>query len=384
MLIPSLTLCLAAFLLVSLPAEPVATDDLSALAEDLRTQLGVPAIAVGITSSQGPTRLGVAGTRRVDGTDPARLEDRFHVGSLTKSMTATVAARLVERGLITWDTTVAQVDPELAAKLPESARTITLSQLLAHRAGLPDDRNPGPTHMRLWMLEGPILEQRREATRLLLSNPANTPADERMNYSNGGYVVAGWMLESITGEAWETLLERELLEPLAMHTTGQGPPGLEPADPNQPLGHGRQGDQLTPVPIALGADNPPVLGPGARVHGSIADLTTYARLHLLGLRGQQEEYLPQAAFVHLHADPESDGYALGWGIQGQGAGRRSLHTGSNSRWYAVMLVWPDRDLAVVAAMNAFPKQDSSVDLLASLIEAATPAPGPVPTTGQTP
>jgi CubicO group peptidase (beta-lactamase class C family) len=227
--------------------------------------------------------------------------------------------------------------------------------------------------MRLWMLDGPITDQRREATRLILSNNANTPAGERMTYSNGGYIVAGWMLETITGEAWETLLQRELFEPIGMHTSGHGPPGLDPADPEQPLGHGRQGEVLTPVPIAIGADNPPVLGPGARVHCSIADLATYARLHLLGLRGEQDDYLPRATFVHLHADPESDGYALGWGIQGAGEERRSVHTGSNSRWYAVILVWPQRDIAVVAAMNALPKPDASIDLLASLIEAAAPA-----------
>ena len=376
MVIHALTVCLATFLMVSRPSAPAAQDDLTILAEDLRTRLGVPAIAVGITSSDGPTRLGVAGMRRVGGSDPVHAEDRFHVGSLTKSMTATIAARLVQRGEISWDTTVSQIDPQLAATLPESARTITLSQLLAHRAGLPDDRNPGPIHMRLWMLEGPITDQRREAVRLILSNQANTPPGERMVYSNGGYIVAGWMLETVSKESWESLIQRELFEPLAMRTAGFGPPGLDPPDPDQPMGHGRQGDQLTPVPTAIGADNPPVFGPAGRVHCSIADLAAYARLHLRGLRGSEDDYLPDEFFAHLHADPESDGYALGWAIQGEAAERRSLHAGSNARWYAVILVWPERDLAVVAAMNAFPRQDAGIDLFASLLEAAAPTPSP--------
>ncbi len=353
------------------PSAPVA--DLTPLAAVLREDLGVPALAVGITSSAGVRGLGVVGDRASSGNDPVSLDSRFHLGSLTKSMTATVAARLVERGLIRWDTTVGETDPEMAGQLPESARGITLAQLLSHRAGFPEDRIPGPIHIRMWMLEGPIRDQRREAARLILSNKENLPPDQGMIYSNGGYIVAGWMLETVTGQSWESLAERELFDPIGMTRAGFGPPGLDPTDADQPLGHGRQGDQLNPIPPMIGADNPPVFGPAGRVHCSIEDLTMYARLHLRGLRDEPGDYLPHAAFVQLHADPDNDGYALGWGIQGEGEERRSTHTGTNTRWFAVILVWPERDLAAVAAMNALPRSDARVDILARLLESAEKA-----------
>jgi hypothetical protein len=53
-----------------------------------------------------------------------------------------------------------------------------------------------------------------------------------------------------------------------------------------------------------------------------------------------------------------------------------MHAGSNTRWYAVILVWPDRDLAVVAAMNAMPKSDPPVDILRRLLDAADKAESP--------
>jgi D-alanyl-D-alanine carboxypeptidase len=359
------------------PPEPSApASDLSALAAALREELGVPAIAVGITSSAGVRGLGVAGHRTSAGDDPVTLASRFHLGSLTKSMTATAAARLVERGVIRWDMTVGETDPELAARLPEPARGITLAQLLSHRAGLPDDRSPGPVHMRLWMLDGPIRDQRREATLLILSNKVNTAPGEAMTYSNAGYIVAGWMLETAAGASWEDVLRREVFDPIGMTHAGFGPPGLDPPDDRQPLGHGRQGNQLNPVPALIGADNPPVSGPAGRVHCSITDLTAYARFHLRGLRTEPGDHLPHDAFVRLHADPEGDGYALGWGIQGEGEGRRSMHAGSNTRWYAVILVWPDRDLAVVAAMNAMPKSDPPVDIFRRLLDVADQAESP--------
>jgi CubicO group peptidase (beta-lactamase class C family) len=375
-----ISVCLAAvwltFAQISL-VQPSAPDtDLSVLAATLREELGVPAIAIGITASEGEHRVAIAGHRTSAGEDPVTIDSRFHLGSLTKSMTATAAARLVERGVIRWDTTVGETDPELAAQLPESARGITLAQLLSHRAGLPDDRSPGPIHMRLWMLDGPIRDQRHEATRLILSNNANAAPSEAMIYSNGGYIVAGWMLETAAGASWEDILRKEVFEPIGITHAGFGPPGLDPADDRQPLGHGRQGDQLNPVPALIGADNPPVSGPAGRVHCSITDLAAYARFHLRGLRDEPGDRLPHDAFVRLHADPEGDGYALGWGIQGEGKDRRSMHAGSNTRWYAVILVWPDRDLAVVAAMNAMPKSDPPVDILRRLLDAADKAESP--------
>lgn len=375
-----ISVCLAAAWLAFAPLSPAQpsapASDLSALAAALRDEVGVPAIAIGITSSEGVLGVGIAGHRTSAGEDPVTLDSRFHLGSLTKSMTATAAARLVERGVIRWDTTVEQTDPELAAQLPESARGITLAQLLSHRAGLPDDRSPGPIHMRLWMLDGPIRDQRREATRLILSNKDNVAPDEAMTYSNGGYIVAGWMLETAAGASWEDILRKEVFDPVGMTQAGFGPPGLDPPDDRQPLGHGRQGDQLNPVPALIGADNPPVSGPAGRVHCSIADLTAYARFHLRGLRDEPGEHLPHDAFVRLHADPEGDGYAMGWGIQGVGEDRRSTHAGSNTRWFAMILVWPGRDLAVVAAMNAMPKSDPPVDILRRLLDAADKAQSP--------
>ncbi len=365
-------------LILPAPAAPRQPADFSALADALRAELKVPAIAVAATDSDGLIGVGVAGVRAAGGDNPVRVTDRWHVGSLTKSMTATVAARLVERGVIAWDTTVADLDPDLAAGLPESHRSVTLEQLLAHRAGLPDDRFAAPLQMKLWTLEGDLPLQRREITPLILSQPGLSAPGEAMAYTNGGYIVAGWMLETATGAAWEDLIARELFEPLDMHSAGQGPPGMDREHGDQPLGHGRGPDGPAPIPAEIGADNPPALGPAGRVHCSITDLAAYARLHLRGLRGDDTGYLPHAAFVRLHDDPEGDGYALGWGVSGDGDDRRSAHSGSNTRWLALILVWPNRDVAVVAAMNAYPHDAPGVDVLARLLDAAQPAADPAP------
>ena len=96
--------------------------DLSRAAAQLRADLDVPGLAIAAADEDGLIAWGVAGVRAADGDDPIRRDDRFHVGSLTKAMTATLAARLVERGLLRWDSTVQEVSPVVAAGLPEHAR----------------------------------------------------------------------------------------------------------------------------------------------------------------------------------------------------------------------------------------------------------------------
>ncbi|MFK7884481.1 MAG: serine hydrolase domain-containing protein [Phycisphaerales bacterium] len=370
----SITLTLIVFLgaAPSWALSPAASSDpadVSTFAESSRQALGVPGFAIAATDSEGLIGWGVGGKRSAQANDPIQRTDRFHIGSITKSMTATIIGCYVERGDLTWDSTIAQLDPKLAENIPETARTITIRQLLSHRAGLSDDRGGGRLLIQMWGLEGPMIEQRAKISQAALNGTNNKAPGSRFEYSNAGYIIAGHMLERVTGEPWETIIERELFEPLGMTSAGQGPPGMDPADGDQPLGHGGAPGNLNSIPAVLGADNPPPLGPAGRVHCSIEDLARYAREHLRGLRGK-DGVVEAATFQTLHEDTDSDGYALGWGIVGEGPERRSTHSGSNTRWLAVVVVWPGRDLAMVVAMNAWP-QGSEVDVLGNFAEYLT-------------
>ncbi len=70
------------------------------------------------------------GTRRAGLNIPVTINDRFHLGSDTKAMTALLAAMLVEEGKLHWDTPVKEVFPELAEKMDPGLRGVTLEQLL--------------------------------------------------------------------------------------------------------------------------------------------------------------------------------------------------------------------------------------------------------------
>jgi CubicO group peptidase (beta-lactamase class C family) len=112
-------------------------NDVASLVESIRQKHRVPALGVAIVTSRGVVVSAVTGTRKA-GTDvAATIDDQWHLGSDTKAMTAVIIATFVERGKITWETTLGEVFTELTSGFPLEFRAITVTQLLSHYAGLP-------------------------------------------------------------------------------------------------------------------------------------------------------------------------------------------------------------------------------------------------------
>ncbi len=271
-----------------------------------------PGAVVAIWTPEGQV-IEVAGTRQRGG-DPVQPGDAWHIGSLTKSMTATLAARLVEQGAITWGTPVDALLPDAGAAWAD----VTLTELLHHRSGM-------AANLPRWRA---ALRPGRAAylAHMLASTPAG-PRGEFL-YSNAGYVVAGAMLEAAGGADYETLLARHVFAPLGMENVGFG----APADI---WGH-------DPDPVAPGwrADNLPAMSAAGRVH-----LPPEAMLRYLAAHASQDVgFLPDAAWDMLH-EPEGD-YAMGWAV-GEGG---LTHAGSNTLWFARM--WIAEGRAVFVAVNS--------------------------------
>ena len=324
---------------------------------------------------------GVAGKRRAGGPEKATLRDKWHLGSITKPMTATLAAILVEEGGIRWDSTIGEMFPEWTDAMRPEYRRATLRQLLCHRGGFPE-RAPPAAWAEAWRRRGATQEQRRRFVRAVLEQKPEAPPGERFIYSNQGYTVAGAMLEKAAGEPWEILIRRKLFNPLGMRSAGFGPPAA-PGRVDQPWGHVRENQAWKPIPPGPQADNPPAIGPAGRVHCSLADLAKFLLLHLgripPGLR------LSQAALARLHTPPEKGSYALGWVVANRewARGAALTHAGSNTMFYAVVWLALKRDFALAVVTNcAGPGVAEAEDSIAwrliqkFLLRPQPPAPAP--------
>jgi CubicO group peptidase (beta-lactamase class C family) len=299
------------------------------------------------------------------------VDDKWHIGSNTKAMTATLAGIFVERGLIEWSTTIEEVFPELRGKVLPEFLDVRLDELLSHTAGISNNFSETPFWAASRETEAPITEQREVWLPQLLSLEPGA-ARGTFAYSSSGFVVAGAMLERLTGESWESLMERELFQPLGMTGAGFGPPGDPEASADQPRGHRGEGNSATPVY----ADNPPALGPAGTVHVSLREHARFLIAHMRGAQGE-DGIVSAATFEKLHTPFPETTYAQGWGVAERDWARGSTlsHNGSNTLWYHTVWLAPERDVAIVAATNVAGKHtpgvvDSTVGAILRRFEAS--------------
>ena len=324
-------------------------ENVSALLEPIRERHGLPALAAASIAAGEILDAGACGLRKIDGTERVTLEDKWHLGSCTKSMTSSLAAMLVARGVMKWDTTVADIFPKM--EMDAAWRGVTLEHLLAHRAGA-----PATPPLKLWMAAagraGTPVEQRMKFVGGLLQTAPEQSPGTKFVYSNQGYAIAGAMIEHVAGKAWEELMREKVFQPLKLGSAGFGAPGsAEKVDQPWPhLGAGKKFGPVTPGPLA---DNPPAIGPAGTVHMGIRDFAKYAGWH--AAEGKRHGALLGAEFfTKLHTAIGGGDYALGWRVMERpwAGGRVLVHNGSNTMNFAVMWVAPERDFAVVAATNA--------------------------------
>lgn len=302
--------------------------ELRAHAERVLRRYKLPGLGLGRVGPDGVMQIAVAGLRSRGQLERVSLTDKWHIGSITKSMTALVLARQVARGLTRFDAPLS----DLAALPlhPDLARQ-SLRALLAHRAGLaanparaacfhPDPCDPDQP-------EGPLRD------RVLAPWLLEPPRPGRFRYSNLGYMLAGHITEQLGGAPWKQLMRDELAGPLGLDSLGFGPP----PSPN-PMGHGSILSRLltrraygpgwgAPIaPDAAFADLSPAFGPAGLMHLSLADLLRYGAAIVAIAKGE-DAIIPAEIFRDLISGRD---YAGGWVIEAQGL----RHNGSNGLWVA--------------------------------------------------
>lgn len=287
-----------------------------------------------------------AGLRRHDHTPTIQPGDKFHLGSCTKAMTATLVGLAVQRGQLSFDSTLEELLADW--KLHPDYEPVTVHMLLQHRSGLPAN----PSFFNLLFHNVPenddqrIQQRRRVLEPLLKKSPEHVPGSAD-SYSNLGYMLLGHLLERQSGKSWETLMREQIFEPLEMTSAGFGPPD-QGEDAQQPWGHTKSFGMWTPV----NSDNPAYMGPAGTVHMHLTDWSRFARLHL----GQQPNALglTTETLEHLHM-PSADNYSAGWIVFPASPDKPLLlfHNGSNTMWYCAICIIPSRQEAVLIASNAY-------------------------------
>ncbi|MET3598378.1 serine hydrolase domain-containing protein [Martelella mangrovi] len=357
----------ALFLPVLALAAPAGAFDLPTYLEEVRTEYGLPALAAAVVQDGETIAAAAVGTRVMGEDIPVTVEDRFHLGSNTKAMTATLAGMMVDEGKLTWETTVGDV---LGADFPGMSDTLsaaTLEQLLSHSSGVPADTEELiDLYFSVDAFDYNPWDRRHRLLDAWKANEITIPEGSPFQYSNLGYVIAGMMIETVAGEHWETLMNERIFAPLDLQTAGLGPQttfGLVDA----PVSHRVDEDgNVTPMYWGPASDVPPVMGPAGNAHMSVGDYARWAAWN--AGEGKHGPALVQPETLrYLHAakvetpvrenpppgTPTTGEYALGWGlVQFDWSDRPLLtHNGSNGMNLARIVLDPEEDLGIVVLTN---------------------------------
>ncbi|MEU4195808.1 serine hydrolase [Kribbella sp. NPDC026611] len=296
----------------------------------------------------------------------------FQIGSMSKVWTATLALQLVDEGLLDLDAPISQVLPELQLGDPDVAKQVTMRHLLTHTSGIDGD---------VFTDTGRGDDCLEKYTELLAEVAQNHPLGATWSYCNSGFVLAGRVIEKLTGGTWDKALRDRLITPLGLKHTVTLPE--EALLHLAAVGHVGEGEpEVAPV-----WGLPRSVGPAGLITSTAADALAFARLHLNGGKAPDGTQLLSAesvtAMAAQHAElPDKyslgDSWGLGW-IRFGWNGRRLIgHDGNTIGQGAFLRVLPDEGLAVTLLTNGGNARDLYEDLyreiFASLADVEMPAP----------
>lgn len=386
--ISALLAWLVAGCVASRPPLPVSPDvtpsrQLQGILADYDAGVHAPAWAAAVVKDGRIIAVAGTGVRNLQTGAPLEIDTAlFHWGSISKSVTATMLAGLVEKRVLSWNATLAAMFPGMPMR--EEYRNVTLAELMNHRADLPPYTLLGPAQAQQFRgYTGTPVQKRDAFVRDVLQQAPPARDGNTLVYSNAGPAVAAHAAEVATGKSWEELVREQVFERIGMRSAGFGlPAGVDDA---QTRGHaGPAADQLTVMGAGPMPGNP-LLDAAGNVHSTIADLALYARAHLLGLQGKPGPLDVESVRL-LHAPPEDgrtlgpdrNAYALGWGLRREGNALVHWHNGSAGQFFAQVDIYPAEGVAIVVMTNAgFPGRgvpELMRRIRAGFIESALPSP----------
>jgi dipeptidyl aminopeptidase/acylaminoacyl peptidase/CubicO group peptidase (beta-lactamase class C family) len=230
----------------------------------------------------------------------------FQIGSMGKVWTASVVMRLVDEGKLDLDAPIVDYVPEFSSSDAEVTRTVTMRHLLSHTSGIDGD---------VFTDTGRGDDTLEKYVALLDGVAQNHPLGATMSYCNSGFVLAGRVIEKITGTSWDQAMRDLLFAPLGLTHSSTLPE--EAIMFRAASGHtvvGDDGPVLAPAWML-----PRSMGPAGLINSTTADVLAFARMHLTGgLAADGTRVLSEESVRRMqqHEVDVPDPYSIGdsWGI----------------------------------------------------------------------
>jgi len=260
-----------------------AIDDLPDAVEAAMDASGTPGIAVGVVYQGEVLYADGFGVRDLDSGAPVDADTVFALASVSKSIGASVIARAIDEGYVTWETAVADHLDGFTLSDPYVGAHVTIADMYAHRSGL-------------YKHAGDELEEigydRAEILRRLSLIPL-APWRSTYAYGNFDITAAGESVARAAGEDWADLSERLLYEPLGMTSTSSRYADLESRE-NRAMGHMKLDGEWVVTPDQRQPDEQ---SPAGGVSSNVTDLTTWLSMLLASGEHDGESFIDTGSLV---------------------------------------------------------------------------------------
>jgi CubicO group peptidase (beta-lactamase class C family) len=358
-LAPLLLVCTAAF-----AAPPPGFDN---RVEGLRKDIGVPGMSIAIVENDKITLARGFGVRGLDSPEPVDADTIFPNGSTGKAFTVAALGILVDQKKIDWDDKVTDRLPGFQMYDPWVTREMTIRDLLVHRSGL------GLGAGDLLFVPRTSLTRAESVRRLRYIKPA-TSFRSGFAYDNVLYMVAGQLIEAVTGDTWEKFTAEKVLKAAGMlHSTTDDDPRF--ATSNRARPHARIHGAFRGVGEQAELDERDDLGRNAAPAGGLAvsanDLARWLMIQLdagqlpagggrLFSSAAHEQMWTPVTLQPVDPTPAAlkgteplfNAYALGWDIRDYHGAKIVWHGGAVFGFKAAVVLIPEKHVGFSILINS--------------------------------
>jgi CubicO group peptidase (beta-lactamase class C family) len=317
----------------------------------------VPGIALAIVKDGAVVIAKGYGVRTLGRKEPADSRTLFGIASNTKAFTATALGILVEEGKIGWDVPVITYLPWFRLSDPYVTKELTVRDLLVHRSGL----GLGAGDLLWWP---PSTYTREEIAHRLRSIPLATSFRNAYAYDNVLYIIAGELIETISGQSWEEFIQSRILAKVGMNgsTVRHSEAGM---GENVARPHARVDGSVRPV-APFSSDN---TNPAGGINSNAEDMAKWMIVQLDSGRVADGSRLfspattrqlwslvtpipignppPELSSVRLNFN----GYGLGFGVRDYRGKKIVSHTGGLPGYLSKVVMIPEMKIGVAVLTN---------------------------------
>ncbi len=337
------------------------SSEIDELVEDAMEKFTVAGVAVGVVKDGKIIHAKGYGQKSVETGEKVDEHTSFAIASNTKAFTSAALAILVEEGLLSWQDRVIDHIPEFKMYNDYVTQNFIIQDLLTHRSGL----GLGAGDLQFWP-SGSDFTMADLLTNFQYFEPTSA-FRTKYDYDNVLYVVAGEVINRVSGQSWESFVKQRILDPLGMENSSTLPVSMTKLT-NLATPHLAVDGKLKT--IAWHEHDPDKMnGALGAVLSNANDMCQWMLVHLNG--GKYGEKLETQLFsassqremwtIHTtipvrpngRYNPHFSGYGLGWRLGDMNGKMRVSHTGDLMGMLSKTIMIPDLDLGVVVLTNSY-------------------------------